>query len=192
MNDTPVRVGYALCGSFCTFNKAITQIENLKSYGADVYPIMSHISYNTDTRFGKADEIRLKISSICEHDIIHTIEQAEPVGPKKMFDILIIAPCTGNTLAKLALSITDTPVTMAVKSHLRNNKPVLIGVCTNDALGGSMENIGKLMNLKNFYFITMGQDDPDKKPKSIVTYFDMLIPAMEKALDGIQIQPILK
>ena len=159
--------------------------------GYDVYPIMSETSYNTDTRFGDAKDIQDEIISITGHSIIHKIEQAEPIGPKKMFDILCIAPCTGNTLAKLANGITDTSVTLACKAHLRNARPVLIAVSTNDALGAAAKNIGLLLNAKNIYFVPMRQDDAQNKPNSIVADFQKIPDALERALKGEQIQPIL-
>lgn len=179
-----MNIGYCLTGSFCTFSKAITTISNLVDRGDNVVPIMSQIAYSTDTRFGKAEEINDNIKSITKNEIIHTIPQAEPIGPKNMFDVLVVAPCTGNTLAKLANGITDTTVTMAVKSHLRNSKPVVIGVSTNDALGASAKNIGMLMNYKNFYFVPMSMDDPQKKPKSIVCSFDIIPKAIDLAYQG--------
>ena len=141
--------GFAICGSFCTFEKMIKQIELLIDKNIDVVPIMSFNAYSTDTRFGNASEHIEKIEKICNRSIISTIKDAEPIGPKKMLDILIIEPCTGNTIAKLSSGITDTPVTLAAKAHLRNERPLLIAVSTNDALSGSASNIGKLMNMKH-------------------------------------------
>ncbi|GAA6396353.1 dipicolinate synthase subunit B [Solibaculum mannosilyticum] len=186
-----VTVGFAMCGSFCTFSKAIPQMEKLLELGHKVVPIMSQIAYSTDTRFGKAEDFRQHIEELCGRSIIHTIDGAEPIGPKKMLDILVIVPCTGNTMGKLALGITDSPVTMASKSHLRNGSPLVICPATNDGLSASAPNIGKLMNTKNIYFVPMEQDDPQKKPTSLVAKFDMLIPTMEEALLGKQIQPVL-
>ena len=145
-----MKIGFALTGSFCTFSKAIDAVQGLVDDGFEVFPIMSETSYNTDTRFGTAEFFRGELKRITGNDIIHRIEQAEPIGPKKLFDILCIVPCTGNTLAKLANGIADTSVTMAAKSHLRNSRPVIIGVSTNDALGGAAKNIGSLMNYKNY------------------------------------------
>lgn len=183
-------VGFALCGSFCTFNKTINQIIYLKEKGIEIIPIMSFNAYTTDTRFGKACEHIEKIESICENKIISTIAQAEPIGPQKLLDILIIEPCTGNTIAKLASGITDTPVTLAAKAHLRNDKPLLIAVSTNDALSASAINIGKLLNCKNIYFVPMRQDDCIQKPRSVVADFEKTYDAMSEALNGKQIQPI--
>jgi len=186
-----LNIGFAMCGSFCTFSKAIEQIEALKSQGATVTPIMSQTAYTTDTRFGKADETNRRIEDICEKKIIHTVADAEPIGPKKMFDILVVEPCTGNTLAKLACGITDTAVTMACKSHIRNARPVLIAVSTNDALGNSAKNIGHLLNFKNFYFLPMRQDNYTEKPRSVVADFSMTKASIESALKGEQLQPII-
>ena len=184
-------IGFALCGSFCTFSKAIEQITMLIENNYKVIPIMSENAYSTDTRFGNCIDINKKIESICNHEIIHTITDAEPFGPKSLLDLLIIAPCTGNTLGKMANGITDTSVTMAAKSHMRNNKPVLIAVSSNDALSTSAKNIGMLQNNKNIFFVPYGQDDPNNKPTSLVAHFDMILPSIENALKGTQIQPIL-
>lgn len=186
-----LKVGFAMCGSFCTFAKVIPQMQVLVDAGYEVVPVMSPIAYSTDTRFGKAEDFCGQIEAICQNPIVHTIPQAEPFGPKKMVDAMIVAPCTGNTLGKLANGITDTPVTLAVKSTLRNERPILIAVSTNDALSGSAANIGTLLNRKHFYFVPMRQDDFVKKPTSIVADFTQILPAFEQALLGKQIQPIL-
>lgn len=186
-----IRVGFCLCGSFCTYSKVIPIIEKLKNEGADVTPIMSYNAYSTDTRFGKASEHIERIEKICNKKIIYTIEQAEPIGPKKLLDILIIEPCTGNTLGKLANGITDTSVTMAAKAHLRNNRPVLIAVSTNDGLSTSAKNIGLLHNCKNIFFVPYRQDDPLTKESSLVADFDKTIIAMHNALENRQMQPII-
>ena len=183
-------VGFAMCGSFCTFDKAIKQMEYLKNKDIDIIPIMSFNAYSTDTRFGKADDHIKKIEKICERKIISTLAQAEPIGPKKMLDILIIEPCTGNTIAKLASGITDTPVTLAAKAHLRNNRPLLVAVSTNDALSAAATNIGKLLNYKNIYFVPMRQDDCINKPRSVVADFEKTHDALMNAMIGKQIQPI--
>ena len=185
-----MNIGFALCGSFCTYSKVFPVMESLAAKH-NIIPIFSYSAYTIDSRFGTADSHRQKAKTICGRDIIHTIEQAEPIGPKKLFDALVIAPCTGNTLAKLAHSIADSPVTMAAKSHLRNNRPILIAVSSNDALAGAAENIGRLFNKKNYYFVPFGQDDPIKKPTSMVADFGKLPQALELALAGKQIQPIL-
>lgn len=185
-----ITVGFALCGSFCTFEKAIKSITEVKKSNANVIPIMSFNAYSTDTRFGKAQDFIKRIEEICENKIISTIYDAEPIGPKKLLDILVIEPCTGNTLAKLANGITDTPVTLAAKAHLRNDRPLVIAVSTNDALSGAAKNIGNLMNYKNVYFVPMRQDDPVNKPRSVVADFTRTIETIEFAMNGNQIQPI--
>ncbi len=185
-------VGFALTGSFCSFSSAFNALEGLKQQGAKIIPVMSDIAYTTDTRFGTAAEHIKKAEEICENKIIHTISGAEPIGPKKLLDLLIICPCTGNTMAKLANAITDTPVTMAAKAHLRNERPVLICPATNDALGASGKNILSLMAMKNIFFAPFGEDDPYKKPKSLVCLWDYVIPAAKSALDYVQYQPVIK
>lgn len=185
-------VGFALCGSFCTFSDVIPQIEMLRKLNYDIVPIMSGIAYETDTRFGRAEEIRNRIETICKHEILHTIPEVEPIGPKKMLDVLVIAPCTGNTAAKLANGITDTSVTMAAKSHLRNGRPVVIAASTNDGFAGAAKNIGSLLNYKNIYLVPFRQDDHEKKPRSLVADFTLIPEAVEAALKGEQLQPIAK
>lgn len=185
------KIGFAMTGSFCTFSRVISELEKIKSTGAVLFPIMSEMAYNTDTRFGSSMEFREKMEMICENPIIKTIKEAEPIGPKGYLDLLIIAPCTGNTLAKLANGITDSTVTMAAKAHLRNQKPVLVGVSTNDGLANSAKNIGCLLNMKNVYLVPFGQDDAEKKPNSLVCDMTKIIPSAEAALSGRQLQPIL-
>lgn len=186
-----VRVGFALCGSYCTFARVIPVIEKLVAQGADVTPIMSENAFSTDTRFGTAEQHIKKIEDICNKKIISSIKMAEPIGPKKLLDILIIEPCTGNTLAKLAHGITDTCVTMAAKAHLRNLRPVLIAVSTNDGLSTSAKNIGILQNQKNIFFVPYSQDDPLTKECSLVADFGKTIIAMHNALENRQMQPII-
>lgn len=190
MSDN-LKIGFAMCGSFCTFSRVFEVLERLKFSGADIYPIMSFNAYSINTRFGDAKAHIDRLESTTGHKVIHTIEDAEPVGPKKMFDVLLVANCTGNTLAKLANSITDTPVTMAVKSHIRNARPVVLSIATNDALAGSGKNIAALMNFKNYFFVPMRQDDAEKKPTSLMADFDRTEDALIAALDGKQLQPIL-
>lgn len=182
-----MKIGYALTGSFCTFSKTLDVVRDLTESGYEVFPIMSETSYNTDTRFGEAEYFRNQLTEITGNGVIHKIEQAEPIGPKKLFDILCIVPCTGNTLAKLANGIADTSVTMAVKSHLRNNRPVIIGVSTNDALGGAAKNIGSLMNYKNYFFVPFGMDDCEHKTKSMVCDFSQVKDTVEKVAAGKEI-----
>lgn len=186
-----IRVGFAMCGSFCTFKKALESAVELKNAGMDLIPIMSHNAYSTDTRFGKAEDFVAQLSDICQKEVIHTIAGAEPIGPKKLLDILVVAPCTGNTLAKLAGGITDTAVTLAAKAHLRNARPVVICVSSNDALSTAGKNIGLLLNNKNYFFVPMCQDDPDGKPCSVVARFDLIPDTVKAALEGRQLQPIL-
>lgn len=184
-------IGYVLTGSFCTFKTTIKEMEKLVKLGANVFPIMSFHSYEFDTKFGKAQEFIVEIENLTGRKIIHTIQAAEPIGPQKMFDILLVAPCSGNTIAKLAYDIIDTPATMAVKSHLRINRPVVIGISTNNGLSGAAENIGKLLNRTNYYFVPFRQDNPITKPRSIVCDFSYIQKTLEYALDGEQISPIL-
>ena len=185
------KIGFTLTGSFCTFQKVIPKMKEIKKLGADIIPIMSFNSYNLDTKFGKAKDFIDEIEEITKRKIIHTIQDAEPIGPKKMIDIMIIAPCSGNTMAKLACDIIDTPATMAAKSHLRNNRPLVIAPSTNNGLSGNAENIGKLLNRKNYYFVPFRQDNPITKPRSIVFDSEYIIKTIEYALEGEQISPIL-
>lgn len=186
-----MNVGFALTGSFCTYGKVFPILE-LLSRDYTVTPIFSEAAYYTDSRFGLAAEHIREATELCGTPPIHTVPQAEPIGPKKLFDILVVAPCTGNTLAKLSHGIADGPVTMAVKSHLRNGRPVLLAVSTNDGLGAAAENIGRLLNRKHYYFVPFGQDDPIGKPTSLVAEFSLLPQALELALQGKQMQPLLK
>lgn len=185
------RIGFAMTGSYCTFSRVIEELIRLKQTGAEILPIMSENVYGTDTRFGTAEEFRWTVEDITGNKIIKSIREAEPIGPKKLLELLIVAPCTGNTLAKLANGITDTSVTLAVKAHIRNQRPVLLGVSTNDGLGNAARNIGTLLNVKNMYFIPFSQDDYENKPNSLVAEFRKLIPAAEAALEEKQLQPIL-
>lgn len=186
-----VRIGCAMTGSFCTFRKVFQAWQALVETGAALTPIMSQAAYESDTRFYPAAEARRIFQEICGREIWHTIVETEPIGPKKLLDLLIIAPCTGNTLAKLAAGIADTPVTLAAKSHLRNGRPVLIAPSTNDGLGRNAENLGKLQAMRDFYFVPYGQDAPEGKPASLVSYFDRIPQAAQGALEGRQIQPLL-
>ncbi len=185
-----IRLGFCVTASFCTFDIAINLMEKLADT-YDIIPIMSENSTKFDTKFGKAQDHIDKIKQITGRDIINSIVQAEPIGPQNLTDIMLVAPCTGNTIAKLANSITDTTATMAVKSHLRNSRPVVIAVSTNDALAGSAKNIGTLQNYKNYYFVPYAQDNYKLKPTSIVADFSMTELAIKNALDGIQIQPLV-
>lgn len=186
----PVRAGFAVTGSFCTFDRVFSQLPKLAAAGFELTPIMSEISFSTDTRFGTAKSFIDRVEAVSGKKIIHTIKDAEPIGPKALLDILIVAPCTGNTLGKLANGITDTPVTMAVKAHLRNERPVLIAVSSNDAMAASAKNIGLLMNTKHIFFVPMRQDDTVKKPTSLVADMEQILPAALAALEGLQLQPV--
>ena len=181
-----MKTGYCFTGSYCTFEKSLNALRELVESGYEVTPIMSENAYSTDTRFGTAEHFRKEIETICGKKIIHTINEAEPIGPKKLFDVICVVPCTGNTLAKLAAGITDTAVTMAVKSHLRNSRPAVIGVSTNDALGGAAKNIGALMNYKNYYFVPFTMDDYKNKPKSMVCDFTAVKRTIDDAVNGIE------
>ena len=185
-----MNIGFALCGSFCTYDRVFPVME-LLAREHTLIPIFSEASFAVDSRFGTAAEHFETVRKICGREPIHTIAGAEPIGPKKLLDVLVIAPCTGNTLAKLAHSIADTPVTMAAKSHLRNGRPVVVAVSTNDALAGAAENIGKLLGRKNYYFVPFRQDDPFKQPTSMVADFEKIPETIESAHRGVQIQPIL-
>ena len=186
-----IRVGFAMCGSFCTFSKVLPQMETLVQEGYDVLPILSETAYTTDTRFGKAADFRHHIETLTGHEIIHTVFGAEPIGPKQLLDVLVIAPATGNTLGKLALGVTDTAVTLAAKAHLRNERPIVLAVSTNDALGTSAKNIGQLLAAKHMYFVPMKQDAPNQKPRSVVADFEKIPESVQAALLGKQLQPIL-
>jgi dipicolinate synthase subunit B len=184
-------VGIALTGSFCTFGKVFPQIERLIAENANVYTIFSERSQVTDTRFGNAEDFLKQAKEITGKDPITTLVEAEKLGPNNLLDAIVIAPCTGNTLAKLAHAITDTTVLMAVKGLLRNNKPIIIAISTNDALSNNLKNIGMLINNKNVYFVPFGQDNYKGKPYSMVADFNLLLPALEAALDGKQLQPLI-
>lgn len=191
MDLTGKNIGVALTGSFCTFANVIKQIENLVKEQANVVPIFSFNSQTINSRFGNSADFLERIQGITGNTVVRTIEDAEPLGPKNKLDILIIAPCTGNTMAKLANGITDTPVLMAAKGHLRNNKPLVISMATNDALGFNLKNIGLLLPAKHIYFVPFGQDDYMKKPNSMISDTNLIVPTLECALDGIQLQPVL-
>ena len=185
------KVGFVLTGSFCTFKKTISKMKELKKLEADIIPIMSYNSYLLDTKFGKAEDFIKEIEEITGKEIIHTIQDAEPIGPKHLTDIMLVAPASGNTMAKLASDIIDTPAVMAVKSHLRNNLPVVIAPSTNNGLSAGAINIGTLLNRKNYYFVPFRQDNPITKPRSVVFDPEYIVKTLEYALDGEQIEPIL-
>lgn len=185
-------VGFAVCGSFCTHAKAMEALEQVKARFSTVIPIVSECTAATDTRFGPAHELMREMERICDRRVISSIREAEPIGPKKLLDLLIIAPCTGNTLGKLACGITDTAVTMAAKAHLRNQRPLLIAPSTNDGLTASAPNLGALLSRKYIHFVPFGQDDPVKKPTSLVADFSLVADAAQAALEGRQLQPLLR
>jgi len=186
-----VRIGFAMTGSFCTFERCFRQAEELVKRGAELIPIMSENASGISTRFGSGVENSERLKNICGREVISTINDAEPIGPKSMTDIMVIAPCTSNTAAKLANGITDTAVTMAVKSHLRSGKPVVLAIASNDSLLGSAKNIGELFNRKNYYFVPMLQDDINKKPASLVSRFELIPESIIAAFNGIQLRPII-
>lgn len=192
MNADSIKLGFAFTGSFCTMRIATDVLRTVKEKGYDVFPIMSEIVYSTDTRFGKCSDFIEEIEDIANRKIISTITGAEPIGPKKMIDALIIAPCTGNTIAKIALGINDGCVPLAAKATLRNNRPVIIAPSTNDALGANAKNIGLLLNTENIFFVPFGQDDPTGKNNSLIAKWDMVIPTIEEALRFKQIQPVIQ
>lgn len=185
------KIGVALTGSFCTFERVFVELQKLKELGAELHPIFSNATQTISSRFGTPEGYQEKIQEITGRTPILCIEGAEPIGPSGYLDVLVILPCTGNTAAKLANGITDTPVLMAAKAHLRNNKPLVLSISTNDGLGMNMKNIGLLLNAKNIYFVPFGQDDCVKKPNSLVAHTNMLIPTLECALENQQYQPIL-
>lgn len=186
-----LRIGIAITGSFCTFASAFQQISALKEAGATLYPIVSDHAASIDSRFGKAADQMQKITDICGRSPVTTIAQAEPFGPSIPLDIMVILPCTGNTIGKLSHAITDTPVLMAAKAHLRNQRPLVLAMASNDALGFNLQNIGILMNSKNIYFVPFGQDDPVKKPNSMISHLDRLHDTILQALNGTQLQPVI-
>lgn len=191
MRFLQLKIGFAFTGSHCTLEETMPEIEQLVREGAEVIPIISYSINSTDTRYGSAQYWKDKITEITGKKPINTIADAEPIGPQKILDVLVIAPCTGNTLAKLANGITDSPVLMAAKAHLRNSGPVVIAVSTNDGLGNNARNIGTLLNLKNVYFVPFGQDNPFNKYNSLVAHMNLIADTISEAMQGRQIQPLL-
>ena len=183
-------IGYAICGSFCSFSATLLALESLVKAGLEIQPIMSERAYSLDTRFWLVSEFRGRVESLCGRKVIHSIVDAEPLGPKTPLEALIIAPCTGNTLAKMAHGITDSAVTMAAKAHLRQDRPLLIALCTNDGMSQNLANIGELLKRKSVYFVPMLQDDPEKKPHSLVADFSMLPAALSAMEKGKQLRPL--
>ena len=186
-----LKIGFAITGSYCTLAQTVGILRNLKSIGADIFPIISYSIRDYDTKFGAAAHWRQEISDICERPVIDSIVLAEPIGPQSLLDVLVLSPCSGNTLAKLANGITDTPVLMSAKAHLRNLKPLILSVSTNDGLGINAKNLGLLLNMKNIYFVPFGQDSPDKKPNSLCADLSKLPETVLYALKGRQFQPVL-
>lgn len=186
-----VKIGFCVTGSFCTFDKILIQLQKIVDEGAEVFPIFSYAVASTDTRFTTAADFRQKVEDITRRKVIADIVGAEPIGPKKLLDVVVIAPCTGNTLAKLANGITDTPVLMAAKAHLRNQRPVVIAISTNDALGNNAKNLGHIINVKNIYLVPFFQDDPVYKTNSLIADMDKIVDTVLLALEGKQIQPVI-
>ncbi len=187
----PIAVGFAMCGSFCTHHKALAALEQVKAQFGEVLPIVSETAAATDTRFGTAHDLLCEVERICDRRVVSTIRDAEPLGPKKLLSALAIVPCTGNTLAKLACGVTDSSVTMAAKAHLRNGRPVIIALATNDGLSANARNVGALLARRNVYFVPFRQDDPEGKPFSLMADFTQVSSAIRAALTGRQIQPML-
>ncbi len=183
-------IGFAMCGSYCTHRTALGELHNLLKKGWKVCPILSENVYKTDTRFGRAQDLIGEVEGLCGQPIIHTVADAEPLGPSRPLDALVICPCTGNTLAKLAQGITDTSVTMAAKAHLRSDRPLVIALASNDALSANLKNIATMLNKKCVYFVPMKQDDPEGKPHSLISDFSLLCPTLEEAMNGKQLQRI--
>ena len=192
MNRTELRVGFAFCGSFCTMSRALDALEQTAARFGPVTPIVSEAVASTDTRFGAAHDFMREMERICGRRVIDSVAGAEPIGPKGLLDALVICPCTGNTLAKLAHGVTDTSVTMAAKAHLRNDRPVVVAVATNDGLSAAARNIGELLVRKNIFFVPFGQDDPEKKPCSLMADFTRIGETVDAALEGRQLQPVLR
>lgn len=184
-------IGFAMCGSFCTHTQAMAALEQVRARWQNIIPIVSEQTADTDTRFGTAHDLMREMERICDHRVISTVKGAEPIGPQKLLDLLIICPCTGNTLGKLAAGVTDTSVTMAAKAHLRNGRPILIAPATNDGLAASAASIGTLLSRKHIYFVPFRQDDPANKPTSIMADFSQVAEAAQAALEGRQLQPLL-
>ncbi len=189
--DNEITAGFAFTGSYCTFAKVFPSMQDIASKGVKIIPIFSDNSSSTDSRFGKSTDFISMAEEIANHKSICTISDAEPIGPNKLLDVLVIAPCTGNTIAKLANGIADTTVTLAAKSHLRNNRPIVIAISTNDGLGANAANIGRLLARKHIYMVPFGQDDCFEKENSLIADFNLILPTIKAALCGKQLQPIL-
>ena len=183
-------IGFAMCGSYCTHRRALAELEKLVKQGHEILPILSENVASTDTRFGSASDLKRRLFELTGREAIITVVDAEPLGPKIKLDALVICPCTGNTLAKMAQGITDTAVSMAAKAHLRSNRTLVIALASNDALSSNLKNISTMLNRKNVFFVPMEQDDPSGKPHSLVASFELLAPTLEAAMEGRQIQKI--
>lgn len=183
-------IGFAMCGSYCTHKRALVELEGLVARGYEVLPILSENVASTDTRFGNARDLKRRLFEITGRDAVKTVVEAEPLGPTLKLDALVICPCTGNTLAKMAQGITDTAVSMAAKAHLRSNRTLVIALASNDALSSNLKNIATMLNRKNVFFVPMEQDDPKGKPHSLVASFELLVPTVEAAIEGRQLQKI--
>lgn len=186
-----LRVGFACCGSFCTMRKAMDALAEVAGRYSEVYPIVSETVASTDTRFGKAQDFLGEMRALCGREVVATVRDAEPIGPRKLLDVLVICPCTGNTLGKLAHGITDSAVTMAAKAHLRNGRPLVLALATNDGLSANAANVGAMLGRKNVWFVPFGQDDPVGKPTSLMADFGKIPDTIGAAMEGVQIQPIL-
>lgn len=187
-----MKIGYCFTGSFCTFARSLRALTELVARGHEVLPIMSENAYYTDTRFQGAEEFSARVEALCQRSIIHTVVDAEPLGPDVVLDALIVAPCTGNTLAKVARGITDTAATMAIKAHLRSDRPLLIALASNDAMSQNLASIAAVLNRKSVYFVPMLQDNPRSKPHSLVAEFDLIPEALESAMAGVQLRPVFR
>lgn len=192
MDFSNFNIGYGITGSFCTFSRTRKEVQRLKDMGANIIPIFSYNAQSCDTRFGSAKEFVEGICNITGNEGMKTLSQAEPIGPNNFLDVMVIAPCTGNTAAKLCNGITDTPVLMAAKAHMRNGKPLVVAISTNDALGISFQNIGRLMNMKNIYFVPFAQDNYKSKPNSMIALMDLIPDTIEMAVQGKQLQPVIR
>ncbi len=192
MSVKGLRVGFAITGSHCTLNEIMVEVKKLVDGGAEVFPIISGAVKTMDTRFGTAEHWKQRLEELTGRSPMSSIVDAEPVGPQKLFDVIVVAPCTGNTIAKFANAITDTPVLMACKAHLRNSRPVVLAVSTNDGLGLNAKNIGVLLTAKNVYMVPFGQDSPESKANSLVAHMDLIIDTIVAAMEGKQLQPVLR
>ncbi|HHT48366.1 MAG TPA: dipicolinate synthase subunit B [Firmicutes bacterium] len=186
-----MRIGLGLTGSYCTIPDVLPQMKKLRAEGAELFPIVSPVIFRTDTRFGKGEDVYKQVVEIAGREPWQSLVEVEPIGPKKLLDVMVVAPCTGTTLARLALGLSSTPVTLACKAQLRNNSPVVLAIATNDGLGATLMNLALIMNRRSIYFVPFRQDDPERKPKSLVADLELLTPTIIQALQGEQLQPVL-